>query len=124
MKILKAMEQIKATKPSQYSDEMMLGWISTLDGQVYSELLTHYGAPAPVLPYTMDRLGEELAVPFPFDDIYLIWMSAKIDQMNCEFERYNNEMLLFNSRIQEFYSAYTRTHTVMKPTIMKGVKAL
>lgn len=123
MKIYKAIEQIKNTKPSQYTDEQLVGWLSELDGQVWADLLKRYGAPAPVLPYRQEMLGRELLIPFPYDGIYLVYLAAKIDYHNAEFERYNNGMMLYNAQLQAFYNAYTREH-VAEPVYMKGVKAL
>ena len=124
MQIKKIIEQVKTIKPSQYSDDMLLSWLSELDGQVYNDLLSAYGAPAPALPYGRAAMHEELLIPFPYEGIYLTWLSAKIDGLNCEYERYNNDMMLYNAQLQEFYNAYTRTHLVEKPVIVKGVKAL
>ena len=124
MNILTAIEQTKTNKPSQYSEEMMLKWLSELDGMVYEEVLERYGAPEPFLPYTRNMLDEELAIPFPYDGIYLIWLSAQINSMNCEYERYNNDMMAFNARMEEFQNWYTRKHKVAKPTIIKGARAL
>lgn len=123
MKIYKVIEQIKNTKPSQYTDEQLVDWLSALDGQVWADLMKRYGAPAPVLPYRPEVLGRELLIPFPYDGIYMVYLAAQIDYHNAEFERYNNGMMLYNAQLQAFYNAYTREH-VAEPVYMKGVKAL
>lgn len=123
MKIHKAIETIKNMKPSQYTDEMLVNWLSTLDGQIYEDLMAKYGAPAPFLPYTEQMLGRDLLAPFPHDELYLTYLGAKIDYANAEYERYNNGMMLFNAQLQAFYNAYTRTH-MRKGATIKGVKAL
>ena len=51
MKIREALSKIKNLKPSQYADEVLIGWLSELDGSVWEEVLKAYGAPAPALPY-------------------------------------------------------------------------
>lgn len=124
MKIREVIEKIRNIKPSQYSDEMMLAWLSVLDGQVWEDLLAKYGAPAPFLPYREGMLERELLIPFPRDDIYLTYLGAQIDYNNAEYERYNNGMMLFNAQLQEYYNAYTRRNKVKKPVYIKGVKAL
>lgn len=123
MQIIKAIGTIKNMKPSQYTDEMLVRWLSTLDGQIYEDLMAKYGAPAPFLPYTDQMMGRELLVPFPHDELYLTYLGAQIDYNNAEYERYNNGMMLFNAQLQAFYNAYTRTH-MQKRTVIKGVKAL
>lgn len=124
MKLYKALEQIKNMKPSQYTDEQLVSWLSELDGQVWQELLKKYGVPEPPLPYRDRALSLEMAVPFPYDGLYLTYLGAKIDYMNSEFERYNNEMMLFNAQLQTFYDAFTRNHMPEKVTHVTGVKAL
>ena len=123
MKIHKAIETIRNMKPSQYDDEMLIRWLSTLDGQIYEDLMAKYGAPAPFLPYTEAMMGRELLVPFPHDELYLTYLGAQIDYHNAEYERYNNGMMLFNAQLQAFYNAYTRTH-MRTGAVIKGVKAL
>ena len=123
MKIREAIETIKTTKPSQYNDQQLIAWLSELDGQVWEDLLAKYGAPAPFLPYRRMQMEMEMLIPFPHDQIYVTYLGAKIDYHNAEFERYNNEMMLYNAQLQAFYDAYTRTH-VAKPVIIQGVKAL
>lgn len=124
MKIYKALEQIKNLKPSQYSDEQLVGWLSALDGQIYNDLLKAYGVPAPELPYDTKMMGRELLVPAPDDEVYLSYLMAKIDLHNAEYERYNNNMMLFNAQLQAYYSAYTRTHLRTNAPVVKGVKAI
>jgi len=123
MKIRKALEKIKNMKPSQYTDDVMIDWLSALDGQVWETVLRRYGVPAPVLPYRQQMLERELLIPFPHDEVYIAYLGAKIDYHNAEFERYNNGMMLFNAQLQEFYDAFTRTHRAA-PVSVKGVKML
>jgi len=123
MKIREAIENIKTTRPSQYTDQQMMAWLSELDGQVWEELMAKYGAPAPFLPYRRTQLEMEMLIPFPHDQIYINYLMAKIDFSNAEFERYNNEMMLYNAQLQAFYDAWTRTHRT-KPVRIQGVKAL
>lgn len=124
MEIREVMEKIKNIKPSQYGDDMLLRWLSALDGQVWEELLKKYGAPAPLLPYEDSMLECELLIPFPYDAIYLAYLGAQIDYHNAEYERYNNGMMLYNAQLQEYYNSYTRTNSVAKPVYIQGVKAL
>ena len=123
MKIYEAIEQIKNTKPSQYTEEQMMDWLSKMDGQVWADLLKRYGVPVPLLPYKDGMKARELLIPFPYDGIYLTYLATQIDYYNAEFERYNNGMMLYNAQLQAFYNAYTREHAA-EPVYMKGVKAL
>ena len=123
MKIYEVLQDVTNHKPSQYGDVKMLEWLSALDGQVWEDLLSRYGVPAPALPYREQMMNVQLAVPFPHDQLYMTYLSAQIDYMNAEYERYNNGMMMFNAQLQAFYDAYTRTHRRAGAQI-KGVKAL
>lgn len=124
MKIYNALEQIKNLKPSQYSDEQLIGWLSNLDGQIHHDLLSAYGVPAPQLPYDTTMMGRELLVPAPDDELYLSYLMAKIDLHNAEYERYNNNMMLFNAQLQSYFNTYTRSHRRADTVYVKGVNPL
>lgn len=124
MKIRQALETIKNLKPSQYSDEMLVNWLSVLDAHVWEDLLRRRGVPAPAVPYNRNALEREMLIPFPHDQIYLTWMGAQIDLMNAEYERYNNQMMLYNAQLQEYANEVTRTMQVTDAVIVKGVRAL
>ena len=125
MKVYEAIENIKNLKPSQYSDEQLIAWLSELDGTVWAGLLSRYTKdPAPALPYSDKRdMGRELLIPFPYDGVYMHWLGANIDYMNGETERYTNGMMMYNAKLQEFYNDYSRNHRVINPVFIKGVKA-
>lgn len=113
MKVRDAIDQVRELKPNQYSDETMMRWLSDMDGQIWQDLLCHYGpanAPAPE-PYQGDTgMKQELLVGFPHEEIYVTWLGAKIDYQNREFESYNNAMMMFNAQRQAFFDAWNRTH--------------
>ena len=115
MKIRQAMETIKSLKPSQCSDEILLEWISRLDGMVWEDILRGYCEP-PCLPYRMDAdMDRELLIPFPHDEIYVTWLGAKIDYINDELDRYNNAMMLYNAQLQAFADAFMRSRRHRTP---------
>ena len=123
MKIREAIENIKTTRTSQYSDQQLMAWLSELDGHVWEEVMADTGAPAPFLPYRKTQLEMDMLIPFPHDQIYVTYLGAKIDYHNAEFERYNNEMMLYNAQLQAFYDAYRRKYMAI-PVYIQGVKAL
>ena len=124
MKIREAVSEIKNLKPSQYSDEMLIAWLGELDKSVWEDVLKAYGAPAPDLPYAKHMLERELMIPSPHDRMYLTWLCAKIDLHNAEYERYNNQMMLYNAQHQAFANYVTRNGLVADPAYVRGVKAL
>lgn len=111
MELAQALLQIKDIKPSQFGDTMLVAWISELDGQLHDALMTgRKDAPTLEAPYTVEEGDQVLLVPFPYDQIYIYWLAAKIDHANQEFDRYNNNMALFNSYHDAFCASYARAH--------------
>lgn len=103
----KAIEIIDRLKPNAYSDEDKLRWINELDGMVQklvfqNETITQYS-----YPEDMDR---ELLVIAPFDDVYTLFLEAKIDYHNREYANYNNSAMMFESQFTEYKKAYIREH--------------
>lgn len=116
MKLSEAIAGIRATKPNQYDDGMLMGWISELDGQVFDTVLSvRDDATENPTPYGMDDLNSRLLVPFPYDQIYLHWLSAKIDFANSEFDRYSNTMAMFNQTLESFSASYSRKYRQKSP---------
>lgn len=110
MQIRDAIQQVKNLKPNQYGDEVLVGWLSDLDGLIYQDVLCHYSdAPAPE-PYTTENMDTELLVEKPHEELYVAYLSAKIDYQNGEYERYNNAMMAFNAGMEAYVNVYNRTH--------------
>ena len=112
MTINEAIAKVDALKPNTYENETKIAWLSELDGIIYEECIrTHEGDEDIALPeYDAADMDTELIVQGPYSDIYVKYMAAQIDYNNAEFGRYGNSVKMFNSRLDEFYSWYTRTH--------------
>ena len=52
----------------------------------------------------------ELLITAPYDNAYLLWMEAKIDYYNGEYDKYNNAMEMFYTAYEGFQRHYNRTH--------------
>lgn len=60
--------------------------------------------------YGADDTEKELIVGEPFDEMYVLWISAQIDWNNMEYESFNNSNAMFESSLQDFKHAFNRTH--------------
>ena len=58
-------------------------------------------------PEDMDR---ELLIPSPFEEVYALFLEAKIDYYNREYANYNNSALMFETQYSEYKKAYIREH--------------
>lgn len=135
MNIQECINRTDSVKPNQYSVEDKVRWLSYLDGSIRKEILDKYEQPPEKKEtqviiiygdteesteetieekefsgYSPDRLTDELLVPFPYDELYVAYLKAKIDEENGETERYNNSAATFNGMLQNFQKAYHREH--------------
>lgn len=54
--------------------------------------------------------GTELIMPSPYDMLYVYWLMAKIDHMNQEIDKFNNDRALFDNAYAQASDWWTRTH--------------
>ncbi|HNX63078.1 MAG TPA: hypothetical protein PKN45_10580 [Candidatus Limiplasma sp.] len=116
MTIGKLLAQFQDMNPSQYNQTVLIGWLSEVDGQISNTIhRDRDGMKTIAEPYTIDTsLDTPLLVPFPFDQIYMYWLSAMVDKSNQEFDRYGNEMQLFNSYYNAYAANVANNHVFLK----------
>ena len=113
MTIIEAINKIDSLKPNNYAPEDKIAWLSTLDGNIKTEIIdTHEGAESVEFNgYDVDTsLETVLLVPAPYDDIYIKWLEAQIDYANGEIGKYGNSMTMYNTAYSAFKRHYNRTH--------------
>lgn len=139
MTIQECINRVDSVKPNQYSIEDKVRWLSYLDGSIIKEIIEKYEEPPKPketqivftyvdetteetteestedIPevftgYSPDSLTDALIVPFPYDELYVAYLKAKIDEENGETARYNNSAATFNGMLVDFQKAYHREH--------------
>ena len=100
-------EQVDRLKPNAYTDEDKYRWINQLEGLVSAQVFEK-DAPEYSLP---DDADIPLLVGHPFDDIYELYVSAMIDYYNREYNNYNNAVLMFKERLDQFKAWYIQHNT-------------
>ena len=113
MTIIEAINRIDSLKPNSYSQEDKIMWLSTLDGDVKTNIIdTHEGSESVTFNgYEADvPLDTVLLVPAPYDDVYIKWLEAQIDYANGETSRFNNSIVMYNTAYSAFQRYYNRTH--------------
>ena len=61
------------------------------------------------LSYAQDT-ERQLTIPERFQDVYINYMLSKIDYHNQETERYNNDVVMYNSAYDAYAAWFRRTH--------------
>ena len=103
----KAIEKVDRLKPNSYSEEDKAGWINELEGMVQRLVFQQDEVAQLSFPKDMDK---ELLIPAPFDDVYTLFLEAKIDYYNREYANYNNSATMFEAQFSEFKKDYIRKH--------------
>lgn len=101
----KVIEHVDKVKINAYEPADKLQWLSELDGMIRRVVMQEEGAVSYSFPGDEDT---HLLVPYPFDNIYPLYLEAMISFHNKEYADYNNEIQLFNARFEEYKKAYIR----------------
>ena len=93
---------------------MKIQFLQELDQLIYAEiLLKHVHRPEEeVMPkYDEDTPeGTELLVPDPYGtEMYMYWIMSKIDLLNLEMDKYNNDRALFENAYDQMHDWWNRT---------------
>ena len=144
MRIEECINRVDSVKPNHYGVEEKVRWLSYLDASIKREIIDTHEQPVPAEEntiivigdgeiteegstefngYTPDDMTAELLVPFPFDELYVAYLKAKIDEENGETARYNNSAATFNGLLMDYEKAYNRDHMPIRKhmRIFKGV---
>ena len=108
MKINEAIRTAAELTGQVVSDEVMIRWLSELDGRLAIEF---YRTDA-WAPYDPEQDYEaELLVPFPWDGFYVRNLAAQTYFSNGEYDRYENERVMAEKTLADFRSFMQRTQS-------------
>lgn len=112
MELGKMIAMIDQMKPNQYTKEVKTKWLSEVEKTVVDEILNMSCGEENIFDgydYNKD-MEKELMLPDSRLDIYQYYLFAKIDYMNSELERYNNDLAMYYSVLEDYAKHYRRTH--------------
>ena len=127
MTINQVLAMVDEINANSYDTKVKIEWLSKLDGRVFNDIiLTHEhdlvddgegNLIEPTFPGYDDRaVDTELLIVDTYSDIYTDYLMAMIAYSNGETERYQNSMIMYNSKYKEYADWYNRTHTpIQKP---------
>ena len=108
MTVREAIARVDALRPNACPDSEKVRWLLSLDGMIRKNIIDTHGDPDTVPAGE----GEDatLAVPQPYEDVYLFWLEAKIDLEAGESASYADSRTAFESAYSTFAEYYNRTH--------------
>jgi len=110
------LEAIDSLKPNSYGRGEKVAWLSSLDGQLYKELVpVHEGPCEAFSPYGIAEGTRELFVPEPYGrELYLAYLENRMDHYNGDTVRYNNSLDRVAVLYRDFIRWYNRTHRPLR----------
>ena len=113
MNIQEVLDLADQMKPNMMDPRVKLKYLSEIEGLIHQEILMkhEHAEDEETLPvYTVDTdPGTELIVPAPYDMVYVYWLMSKIDLLNQEIDKYNNDRALFENAYDTMSDWWTRT---------------
>ena len=111
MKVREILARIMQIRPHAYTDEEMIGMLNTIEGRVYTDIFQKAeGFDGEFIPFQEGEEERELAVPAPFDELYLFFLMSRVDFLNGDTGRYNDTMVLLQNAWNEYAAYYRENH--------------
>lgn len=111
MKVKDAIAYADEMKPNAFSTAVKVGWLAQLEGRLAADVFLMTVKEFPNFQYTEETdMETELLVAPPHDDIYTLWLCAKIDEANGEYNKYQNSMQVYNEHYGNFVRWFARTY--------------
>ncbi len=107
---------ITSLRGQQYGTDMIMGWINEIEGQVIEEVINRaegYDLEFAPMEYEKDQ-DKKLSIPDRFRDVYINYLLSKIDYHNEETERYNNDVVMYNSAYDAYAAWFRRCNRAKK----------
>lgn len=109
MKVNAAIVQADKLRPNTFTDEQKYNWLMVLEAQV-AEMMEKE-TPKNTFP----GMNIELIMPYPYDNIYPLYLAAMIDYYNQETALYQNDSVIFEEAKRDAFAWYRRNN-VPKPS--------
>lgn len=115
MTIKECIDRINNLKPNQFSLEEKLAWLFSLEKDLKENVLDAYllhpdEVEKEMSDFKPEHLGDELLVGKGFEEVYVAYLSMKIDEYNGETGRYNNSAIMFNKYYTDVAKWWNKSH--------------
>lgn len=107
MTINECIERVCTLRPNGLTQEQLVQFINTCNAQAIRDTIGEQDVPEYQLP---EDEQQELYIPFPYDDAYVLFVAAQISLHNADMSLYANDAAAFNERYTEFVEFWHETH--------------
>lgn len=114
MTIQEVLNTVDAQKPNMMSSAQKIKAISDIEGMIHADIIMkHAHTPeeetCPVYDEDTDT-GTDLLAPERFCYLYVYWVETRIDDMNQEMDKFNNDYAKFDNLFNSLADYWTQTH--------------
>ena len=98
MTVREAIAAADAEKPNAFEEKTKFEWLRRLEGHLEAEVFLM--SPAQIRELDLDYetdLDRELLVDPPYEEIYPLYLKAKIDEGNGEYSKYADSSAIYNA---------------------------
>lgn len=115
MQLARLIAMVDDTKPNQYGNDVKVQWINEIENKCIEQVINRAeGFNLGYVKHNYDEDEEtELLIPDSFLDVYINYIYAKIDFNNAEYDRYNNDVALYQASFDD-YAAWFRRNNMPK----------
>lgn len=99
-------ESVRVLRNNTFDDSSLAKWVWELEQKIVTEV--HDGDSPGVLPPVTDW-DDDLTVGGQYESLYEIYLISKIDFALQEYEAYNNDVIAFNAKYDQYRAWYIRT---------------
>ncbi len=92
---------IDAQRPNAFSENAKIAWLSQLEGRIATEIFLMAPAELGQFQYSSNTKSYKLLLDRPWDNLYLAYLTAKVDSKNGEFNRLSTAAQAFNQQWNE-----------------------
>lgn len=113
MKVNEAIERVNQLKENAFDDSVIKEFIEDCDKKIHREVIETHEQDENAVPfaarYPLDG-NDELLADDAYAGLYIHYAICQIDIHNGEYDRYTNNMIIYNSLLSDFKAYYNRTH--------------
>ena len=105
---------LDSMRPNMMERSTKISFLNNIEHLIHDEMVMrheHTAAQETAPEYDDDTDGgTELLIPSPYDMLYVYWLMSKIDLLNQEIDKYNNDRAMFENAYDTMSDWWTRTH--------------
>lgn len=123
MTINSIIAQFDSLMPNVFSEDLKRQWLSEVDYFILNMRDYYVLSDEEQLisdewePY-IDAVGTtELLLGIPYTDIYIHYMSSKVDYNQMDIQKHNNSLAMYQKVYNEYSNKFNRSHTAKVSTI-------